>query len=115
MPLKLDWTPALDTRLRRLRAEGTGWDAVAEDLHVSRSTAISRGQRLGIPPAIHAMADTAADDDLAQPDRQSLPAGHPVTWGALTSDGFLAGTAYFDLLLQDGKGAPALALKRNKT
>jgi hypothetical protein len=118
MPLKLEWTEALDARLRRLRAEGRGWEAIAEDLGISRSTAISRGQRLGLPPVAPAPPEPDADDEFAQPDRPPLPAGHPVTWQALTAGSFLAGTSYLDLLLRDGsphRPGFSCSQKRNKS
>ena len=88
MPPQKHWTEANDLKLRRLRAEGATWDAIAEALDMSRWTVIERGRRLGArrPPPDH-----VAKPDLA---RAPLPAGHPQTWGLLTGGTQLAGTHY---------------------
>jgi len=88
MPLKLLWTEASDARLRRLRAEGETWDAIAAALGVSRWTVIERGRRVGArkPPPEH-----RPTIDLA---REPFPAGHPVSWGALNEGTVLEGAPY---------------------
>jgi len=82
------WTEASDARLRRLRAEGEAGDAIAAALGVSRWTVIERGRRSGArkPPPEH-----RPTIDLA---REALPAGHPVSWGALTEGTVLQGAPY---------------------
>ncbi len=89
MPAKLFWTAARDAQIRRLRAEGATWDAIAEALLLSRFTVIERGRRIGArKPA--ALPKTAPED----PCREALPAGHPRTWGALIAGTVLEGEAY---------------------
>ena len=44
MPAKLFWTQARDHQIRKLRAEGASWDAIAECLLLSRFTVIERGR-----------------------------------------------------------------------
>lgn len=83
------WTPARDAQLRRLRAEGATWDAIASELGLSRYTTIERGRRLGArrPPPEH----VPPPDD---PSRPPLPPGHPRCWGPLTEGTVLQGTSY---------------------
>ena len=79
MPYKIDWTPTQDTLIRRLRAGGATWDAIAAALSVSRFTIIERGRRIGAcrpPPEIKPPPE--------DPDRPPLPPGHPNCWGPLT-------------------------------
>jgi hypothetical protein len=89
MPHKIAWTPGQDAMIRRLRAEGATWDAIAMALLVSRFTVIERGRRIGArrPPP---------DFKPPPPDmsRPPLPAGHPQTWEALTAGTVLEGTDY---------------------
>jgi len=89
MPIKIHWSEATDAKLRRLRAEGATWDAIATELSISRYTAIERGRRIGAPrpPPEH----KPAPED---PGRAPLCPGHPRTWGALTEGTVLAGTPY---------------------
>jgi hypothetical protein len=112
MPLPICWTPLLDGELRRLRADGASWDAIARAFGMSRNTALERGRRLGFgrnplaPPeplplvAPRRARRVRARDELdidAVPlhvDRPPLRAGHGVTWGAITSGTPLAGIAY---------------------
>ncbi len=89
MPAPLTWTGFADDTLFRLRAEGRSWDGIAAVLGISRWAAIERGRKLGAskPPAPHA---APADAGLREP----LPAGHPVSWGAITAGTTLHGAAY---------------------
>ena len=88
MPIRLHWSEATDLKLRRLRAEGASWDAIAAALGVSRWTAIERGRLIGAqrPPP-----DYRAKPNLA---REPLPAGHPQSWGLLTRGTALDGARY---------------------
>jgi hypothetical protein len=43
MPEKLVWTEPRDTQLKRLRAQGDSWDAIAAALEISRNAASSAG------------------------------------------------------------------------
>jgi len=83
------WTAAEDNQLRRLRAEGATWDAIAAVLHLTRWTVIERGRRIGArrPPP-----DFVAPPE--DPGREPLPPGHPRSWGAITADSVLEGTPY---------------------
>lgn len=84
--------PARDAILRRLRAEGRTWAGIGEELGVSREAARERGRRIGairLPPP-----PPAAPDIPLSANRPPLPAGHPLSWGLLTSGTVLAGDAY---------------------
>lgn len=90
MPQKLHWTQVQDNQIKRLRAEGASWDAVAAALGMSRWTVIDRGRRLGarrLPPR---QVLPRPED----PGRAPLPAGHPQTWSMLTDGTVLEGTPY---------------------
>jgi len=89
MPQKLVWSEPRDARLRRLRAEGRSWDAIAAELGISRNAAIERGRRIGArrPPPEH----TPEPED---PDRGPMAAGHPVSWAVINAGTSLAGLPY---------------------
>lgn len=89
MPPKITWTEAKDAQLRRLRAEGATWNAIAAVLGVSRFTAVERGRRIGAPRPAPLPRPVAED-----PAREPLPAGHPRSWGVLIADTVLEGTPY---------------------
>ena len=88
MHVKLLWTDASDTRIRRMRAEGASWDTIAAQLLVSRWSAIERGRAIG------ARAPLRPPAPAADPAREALPAGHPDSWGAITAGTLLDGSAY---------------------
>jgi hypothetical protein len=104
MPIKLPWTAAMDTQLRRLRGDGATWDAIAAALGLNRHAVIERGRRIGarLPPRSQVAAARAAW--LQDRTREPLPAGHPVSWDALTAGSVLAGQSYCH------PGNPAAAL-----
>lgn len=89
MPQKFSWTDAQDTKIRRLRAEGACWDAIAAVLGMTRWAVIARGRRIGarLPPA----------DFVAPPEdplREAMAPGDPRSWGAITAGTVLEGTPY---------------------
>ncbi len=89
MPTRISWTKARDGQLRRLRAEGATWDAIAATLGLTRSTVIDRGRRIGArrpPPGPPSMVE--------DPGRAPLPPGHPRTWGAIVAGSVLEGDPY---------------------
>jgi hypothetical protein len=93
MPEKLHWTQPADAQLRRLRAEGATWDAIAAAMRVSRSAVIEHGRRIGArlpPPDVV----PEAVRELMDPAREPLRAGHPVSWRAITAGTLLAGSRY---------------------
>ncbi len=94
MPAPLVWNRSRDSLLLRLRADGHSWDRIAAALGISRWAAIMCGRAVGArkpePEPPSAPAATAWTD----PDREPLPAGHPVSWGAITRGGLLHGQPY---------------------
>ncbi len=88
-PPRLPWTDAEDARLRRLRAEGMSWDAIARALGQQRDAVMTRALviRARCPPP-----DFMPPPD--DPEREPLPAGHPRSWGALLAGTLLDGTDY---------------------
>jgi hypothetical protein len=100
---RLEWTEALDARLRRLRAEGAGWPEIASALAVSADVARERGRRIGARPPT-ASPEPWADDKRRPP----LPSGDPRAWGLLTRGTCLAGMPWPDRTHEcaaDGKGS----------
>jgi hypothetical protein len=96
MPPKHVWTEPRDTQLRRLRHDGADWGAIAATLSMSRNAVMERARRIGArlpPPESVASAQARL---LMDPSRDPLPAGHTVTWTAITAGTALAGTGYHD-------------------
>lgn len=96
MPERRCWTVAADDTIRRMRAEGATWAAIALVLGLSRNTIIERGRRIqaaGGPS--HAARPSRPPE--AEPNRGPLPAGHPVTWGLLTRGTILEGQRFVPL------------------
>lgn len=89
MPEKLVWTDPRDTLLKRLRAQGAAWEAIAAALGISRNAAIERGRRIGarLPPPEYV-------PEPEDPERPPLPAGHCVSWGAIVAGTCLADQPY---------------------
>lgn len=92
MPRKHYWTPADDDALRTHRAKRSSWDDIAAALGVSRSTARDRGRAIGALRPERSIPDPTTDP-LADPNREPLPAGHPVSWAILTAGTSLEGTS----------------------
>jgi len=89
MPVKLDWTAAQDSQIRRLRAEGGSWDEIAAILGLSRWSAIDRGRRIG--------AQLPSPEFVPEPEdseREPLPPGDPHSWGAINAGTILEGEPY---------------------
>lgn len=89
MPMKLIWTDAQDTQIRRLRMEGASWDMIAAILGLARWTTIERGRHIGARPPPREFVPPPDDQG-----RDPLPAGHPRTWSMLTVGTILENTPY---------------------
>ncbi len=89
MPQKLHWTQGQDSQIKRLRAEGASWDAVAATLGMSRWTVIDRGRRIGAARPPRQILPPAEERE-----RAPLPPGHPRSWSILTAGTVLEGTPY---------------------
>jgi hypothetical protein len=79
----------MDARLRRLRAEGASWMAIAAVLTITVDAAIERGRRINVP-----LAPVVTDLPVEDPAREPLSAGHPRAWEVLTVGTWLEGTIY---------------------
>jgi hypothetical protein len=89
MTRKIAWTDAQDMQIRRRRAEGASWEAIAADLALTLWAVTERGRRIG---AGRSQADfVAAPED---PLRDPLPAGHPTSWDAINAGTVLEGAPY---------------------
>ena len=90
MPAPLVWTESRDAILIELRAEGRSWDSISALFGISRWAAIQRGRLVGAcKPELPALRRDSTDSG-----REPLPAGHPVSWGAITIGTLLAGLPY---------------------
>lgn len=98
MPMRIAWTDALDFEIVNRRASGASWDLIAGALGVGRNAVIDRGRRIGanLPVGDRARRIEAHElsDDLKDPTRSPLPAGHPRAWSVLTDGTLLEGTPY---------------------
>jgi hypothetical protein len=84
MANQIIWPPLADQTVLQLRMFGTPWPAIARHLRVGRSAVIERARSLGIPAKTR-LPPPKPVPRLPRIDRPPLPAGHPVTWGAITS------------------------------
>ena len=88
MPKAREWSAVADGAICQLRSEGTTWAQIGHVLGLSRNTVIERGRRLRAEapakPKILQLLTEIPDDA----SRGALPAGHPLTWGLLTSEPF---------------------------
>lgn len=88
MPEAIVWTDAKDHKIKRMRSEGAKWDAIAAAVGVARYTAIMRGEKIGAKPPPSDFIPTI------DPDREPLPAGHVLTWGAMIAGSCIDGATY---------------------
>lgn len=91
MPRRLKWTDAMDDAIVAGRAEGRSWDGIAAELGVSRWVTILRGRALGHGHALSTMRPAPVD---ARERTDALPAGDPISWGAITRGTLLEGSPY---------------------
>ncbi len=91
MPPKHFWTPAQDEILRTHRTNRQSWSSIAHSLGTTPDVARERARAIGIRRAT-APHTTAVHESAADPDREPLPPGHPVSWSALTEGTLLDGT-----------------------
>lgn len=89
----ITWSHDADVAILRLRADGKAWPVIASELRVGRNSVIERARYLGLPPAIR-LVQPPRRFALARTDRPALPAGHPITWSAITSGTALDSVPY---------------------
>ena len=93
MAISIKWTPLADLAIVHMRSAGLPWPDIARHLHVGRSAAIERARSLGIPSQSN-RPQPKPTPAIPRIDRPPLPAGHPLTWGAITDNTHAAGTPY---------------------
>ena len=90
MPQARQWTEIADFTICQMRGGGATWAEIGRVLGLSRNTVIERGRRLRaeapVKVVVTVMEEVASDD----PNRGALRAGHPLTWGLLTSESYPA-------------------------
>jgi|KBSSwiStaDraftv2_1062776.scaffolds.fasta_scaffold1846826_2 hypothetical protein len=89
MPKKFVWTEAQDAQIRRLRAEGVSWEAMAAILGLTRWAIIERGRRIGAHPPPREFVPPPED-----PARDPLPPGDPRSWNVINAGTVLQDTPY---------------------
>ena len=93
MPISHAWSTQADRHLLSLRSAGLPWREIATELRVGRNAAIERARRLGVRPVTHLPPPPPIPRPV-RADRPPLPAGHPVTWRAITDGTALDGAGY---------------------
>jgi hypothetical protein len=93
MAQPITWTPFADSILLHMRSDGAPWPEIARHLHVGRSAVIERARSLGIPSKTR-LPQPMPTPPVPRIDRAPLPAGHPLTWGAITESTQARGTPY---------------------
>lgn len=88
MPKSRDWTEDADMTIRLMRAAGATWSAIGLALGLSRNTVIERGRRLCAAAPKRVAVCTVIRQQADDPNRDPLPAGHPLTWGLLSDAEF---------------------------
>jgi len=87
MPLAREWTKQADFTICQMRGGGATWAQIGRTLGLSRNTVIERGRRLRAEAPVRVAARVVVEEDVtADPNRGPLRAGHPLTWGLLTSE-----------------------------
>ncbi len=88
MPKAIPWTADMDAQLTELRSGGASMESIAKIMRKARHTIRDRCYLLNIrpPPAEQPMTQVNFSDPL--------PAGHPVSWGAITRGPSLEGVPF---------------------
>lgn len=88
------WTEHRDATLRRMVGQGASDRTIAAELHVAGETVRYRRMALGLAPGQAHWWVPKEREPRRDLDGMPLPAGHLVTWGALTAGTLLAGEPY---------------------
>ncbi len=84
MPQPREWTKQADFTICQMRGGGATWAEIGRTLGLSRNTVIERGRRLRAEAPVKEAMPVVEDDPADDPNREALPAGHPLTWGLLS-------------------------------
>ncbi len=90
MPQARVWTATADAIICELRRNGETWATIGYTLGLSRNTVIERGRRLRAEAPLRTLQPIVEKLVSDDPNRASLPAGHPITWGLLSSESYPA-------------------------
>ena len=102
MPVKKRWTPNEDASVRLWCSQGLTWTEQALRIGVHRDTVLARAHLIGVKLAALPVEEPPVEERLRRSLSQHsggdawlpLPAGHPISWGALTRGTWLDGTRY---------------------
>ena len=97
MPVKRIWTAEEDATIRQMRTAGATRAAIAEVLGVLSYTIQTRMRQLGVTIRVAAVEVEETEEKISRPNGaewDALPAGHPISWGAVTRGTWLEGTSY---------------------
>ncbi|MBV9537429.1 MAG: AsnC family protein [Acidisphaera sp.] len=108
MPNAIQWSPSMDETIISARDARVSWDDIARAFGVSRNSVVTRGRQLGFgrtplpfgPPRPPRATRPKRQKPPSFTDRPPLPAGHPVSWDAITAGTALAGRRYPCVTLQ---------------
>ncbi len=104
-PPTIRWTEEMNQQMVDLRSAGHSWDTVSAALGVSRNACITHAKRINrhsvqATPAVVKPAELVAAEKAAPAENWcreidgSMPAGHPISWNAITANTCLEGTPY---------------------
>jgi hypothetical protein len=82
------WTEDADQTIKEMRAAGATWSSIGACLGLSRNTVIERGRRLCAVAPVRLATSILSRNSLDDPNRDALPAGHPLTWGLICNEAF---------------------------
>jgi hypothetical protein len=91
MPEARRWTAAADRTIFQMRGAGASWAEIGRTLGLSRNTVIERGRRLRAEAPVRVAPPVVKEVVSDDPNRAALRAGHPLTWGLLTSEPYPEG------------------------
>jgi hypothetical protein len=90
---RLAWTQLADQRLARMREQGASLRTMARAFGLSRSVITARARMIGLEIPNRPVPAQRPAAEL--PDaRESLPAGHPISWELITRGTSLEGNPY---------------------
>jgi hypothetical protein len=91
MPQARQWTETADFTICQMRGGGATWAEIGHTLGLSRNTVIERGRRLRAEAPVKVAEPVVKEIVSDDPNRGALRAGHPLTWGLLTSEPYPEG------------------------
>jgi hypothetical protein len=80
MGAAVQWTAEQDATIRQMRDARASWDSIAVVIGRSRWCVIEHGRRINA-----ALGEPAEVVFTRDENRNPLPPGHPITWGAIAS------------------------------